>query len=147
MKRWSRLISLAVVVALLFGATSVRGEGLLFSRKFYGYVSLGAGGMLLMEAYRARQDAGDFDDRYEKAGTSPEARMFKDERKRYRTRSATMLVLGTGALAYSMYLFRTEKEEELPVPEMGLLKVKGVKMDVAGDPVRQRMLLVFSKGF
>lgn len=30
---------------------------------------------------------------------------------------------------------------------MGLLKVKGVKMDVAGDPVQQRIQLVFSKGF
>lgn len=147
--RWN-IAALAVALALVWAPfSSAQAEGLLFSKKFYGYVSLGASGWFIQEAYRARQDANDAYDLYKRAETSSSAQEFYDESRRFDTRMVVMGAMGVGALAWSMRLFRAKKEEELPLPRVNerSLRVKGVGIDLGGDLLRQKVQMTLSKDF
>lgn len=147
--RWN-IAALAVALALVWAPfSSAQAEGLLFSKKFYGYVSLGSSGWFIQEAYRARQDANDAYDLYKRAETSSSAQEFYDESRRFDTRMVVMGAMGVGALAWSMRLFRAKKEEELPLPRVNerSLRVKGVGIDLGGDLLRQKVQMTLSKDF
>ena len=141
---------LVIAVLLLSVASPVRAKraDFLFSRKFHGYLALSASGLFLKEAYDSRKDGSDQYDDYKLAGNSQRALELYDESKRKDTRSMVFLGLGVVSLGYSLHLLMSE-EEELPLPEMdrGLVEVKGVTLDVTGDPVGRRMRVKFSKGF
>ena len=139
-----------VVAALVFSMTApVCADDFLFSKKFYGFVTLGASGWCLYEAYDARKAGNDFYDQYKVAGTSLRASELYDESKRSDTRSALLLGLGVGTLVYSVHLLLSDKKDELPPPKMdrGLVEVKGVAVDVTGDPLRRGVKVKFKKGF
>ena len=147
-----RVPALLVVVALLLSsAAPVRAEGrhFLFSKKFYGLVSIGLSGLCLKEAYDARQDGSDSYTKYKQTASPALARELYDESKRNDTRSALMLGLGVGTLLYGIHLIMSDNGNDLPSPKMdrGLVQVKGVALDVSGDPYRRGMQVKLRKGF
>ena len=105
--------------------------------------------MFFKEAYDARKDAGDFYDQYKVTASPQNAQTLYDESKRQDTRSALMLGLGLGTLGYSIHLLLSDDREELPPPKMneGLVKVKGVALDVVGDPLGRGVKVRLKKGF
>ena len=144
------MVAWLVIAALVCSAAAPAwADDFLFSRKFYGIVTCGASGWFLYQAYDARRDANNFYDQYKLAGTSQKANELYDESRRNDTRSALMLGLGVGTLAYSIHLFLSDRKEELSPPKMdkGLVEVKGVAVDVAGDPFRRGVKMKLKKGF
>ena len=151
MKGCIRVSALVVVAAVLLAVAAPvqAGGGFLFNKKFHGVLLLGTSGYLFKEAYDARQEA---DDRYElyKVAVSPQlARELYDDSKRKDTKSAVLVGLGAATLAYSIHLFLSDSSDELPPPKLdrGLVKVKGVALDVTGDPMTKRMQVQLKRGF
>ena len=142
------LVAAALVLSAAAPACAKKGD-ILFSKKLYGFLGIGAGTLFLKEAYSARKDAGDLYDQYKAAGTAQQAQELYDESKRKDTRSMVMLGLGLGTLGYSIHLLLSDKEEDLPPPKVdeGLVKVKGVALDVAGDPLGRGVRVRLKKGF
>ncbi len=142
------LVATALVLSAAAPACAKKGD-ILFSKKLYGALGIGAGALFLKEAYSARKDAGDLYDQYKAAGTAQQAQELYDESKRKDTRSVVMLGLGLGTLGYSIHLLLSDKEEGLPPPKVdeGLVKVKGVALDVAGDPLGRGVRVRLKKGF
>ena len=146
-------ISALLVGALVFLSTTAPAQGgtrdFLYSKKLYSGLSFVAGVWFLKGAYDARKDGNDAYARYKVAGTPQQARDLYDESKRNDTRSALMLGLGLGTLAYSVHLFLSDDKEELPPPKMqeGLVRVRGVSVDVTGDPVNKGMRLKLGRDF
>ena len=131
---FTKTVSL-LVAALLLAVAPLQAEDFLLSRKFYGYTLLGVSGWCFKEAYDARQNANDFRKQYRDAATDLRAQELFDDNKRYDTRSALMLSLGAGSLLYAVHLLRSDKKKELPPPDLdaGLVQLKGLKVDIAGD--------------
>ncbi len=145
-------LALFLAVAMLLSSVAPAGAGgrdALYSRKLYGILSIGVSGWCFKEAYDARKDANDSYDRYKQAGSSSLVREFYDESKRSDTRSALMLGLGAGTLLYGFHLILSGGGDELPPPKMdrGLVNVKGVALDVTGDPLGRGMRVQVRKGF
>ena len=145
-----RISALLVAVVLSTAAPACAKVGdILFSKKLYGIVGVGTSAMFFKEAYDARKDAGDFYDQYKVTASPQDAQTLYDESKRQDTRSALMLGLGLGTLGYSIHLLLSDDREELPPPKMneGLVKVKGVALDVVGDPLGRGVRVRLKKGF
>lgn len=132
------------VSAILVGAvllavavpTCADAGSFLYSKKFYGALSLGAGAFFFKEAYDARREASRNYDAYKAAGNSQQATVFYNESKRGDTRMAIMLGLGAGTMAYGVYLLFMDKDDDLDKAVKGKenqISFKGIGMDVQGD--------------
>ena len=142
------LVTVALVLCAGTSAYAKKGD-VLFSKKLYGILGVGASTMFLKSAYDARKDAGGLYDQYKATGSPQQAQELYDLSKRKDTRSAVMLGLGLGTLGYSIHLLLSDDKDDLPPPKMdeGLVKVKGVALDVAGDPLGRGVRVQFKKGF
>ena len=145
---FSKTVAL-LIAATLLGAAPLQAEDFLLSRKFYGYALLGVGSWCFKEAYDARQEANDVRKQYKRADTDLRAQELFDDNKRYDTRSALMLGLGTGSLLYAVHLIRSGPKEELPPPDLdaGLMQAKGLTLDLRGDLFNRGLHLRLSKDF
>jgi hypothetical protein len=135
----------SAVVAILAGAVllsatvpaSADAGSFLYSKKFYGALSLASSAFFFKEAYDARKEASRNYKSYKIADTPQQATLFYNESKRGDTRMALMLGLGAGTLAYGAYLlFIDEGGDDLDkaVKEKERqLSFKGVGVDVQGD--------------
>ena len=152
MKGCFRVASLvaAVAVMLCVVASPARaGAGdFLFSKKLHGILVAGAGSMLLKASWDAKKDADDSYDLYQQSLSSTTARDLYDESKRQDTRSLLLLGAGVSSLALAIHLF-TDEDENLPRPEKrkSLVEVKGIQLDVKGDPIMKTMQVQLKKGF
>ena len=144
-----KMIPFLLVAALLLSAParSFAADGLL-SKKFYGVVSAGLGTYLLIEAKNARSDADDAYALYEISGSSVLAREFYNTSREQDTKAAILLGLGVGTIIYGIHLI-FKGDRKLPDPEMnrGLARVKGVRVDVGGDPRSGRVGVALKQGF
>jgi hypothetical protein len=144
-----KVIPPLLVIALLIGtpAQLLAVDGL-FSRKLYGAVSAGVGTFLLIEANKARTDASDAYSLYEIASSPATARDFYNTSREQDTKAAILLALGVGSIGYGLHMF-FKRDAKLPDPEMdsGLAEVKGVRVDVGGDPRSGRVGLSLRRGF
>jgi len=132
-----------LAVALCFPAGPARADDGPLSRRNVGCAGLGAAALLYAEAYSAHGEAGDYRDARD-LETEPVRRMqLGDEVTRYDRRRTVMLVLGTGALAWSVRHLRGEDEEELPWPaaRRPALTVAGMEVAVTGDLRSQTVAL------
>lgn len=140
-----------VMVAILTSSGQVAADksDLLFSNKFFGAVSAGAGVYFLVSANSARKDGDEAYKLYEIAGSSVVARELYDESRQKDTKAAIMLGLGLGTIGYGVHLYLKGDGEELPDPKMdrGLLQVKGVKVDAGLDPVSGRTGVLLRRSF
>ncbi len=145
--RWVLVSALAGVLAA--GPAGAEVRDFLVSRKFYGAVSAGTGIFFLLEAANSRQEAGDVYEEYQAAGTSARARELYDESRSKDTEAAILLGLGLGTLAYGVHLWLSEDSEDLPEPRLrrGLVRVKGVTVDLGRSPVAPSWQLQLRKGF
>ncbi len=144
-----KAVPFLLVVALLIGTpVQVFAIDGLFSRKLYGAAAAGFGTFLLVEANKARSDADDVYTLYELSGNPSLARDFYNTSREDDTKAAILLALGAGSIVYGIHLF-FKGDTKLPDPEMGrgLAKVKGVQVDVGGDPVSGRVGLALTRGF
>lgn len=145
---WMLAVS-ALFLSAAFPVYAGKGD-FLVSKRFYGIVALGAGSYFLKEAYDARKDANENYDAYKLAASPETAEYLYDRSKRNDTRSAVLLGLGLSSLAMSIHFFlSTDEDDLLPPPRMkrGLVEVKGVALDVGGDPWTMRMDVKLLKGF
>lgn len=146
-----RMVTGLLVVAVLGGfsmpAWAIK-KDFLMSKKFHGALVLGLGGLLVKEAFQAKGQANDAYDLYKATGEAASARAFYDDSKRHDTRAAVYGVLGVGAIVYSVHLFLKD-DDQLPDPQMerGLLKVKGVSLDLDSNLMQGKMGLQLRKGF
>jgi hypothetical protein len=145
-----RSLACIVLVGLisLSGQVSAQKTMFLFSNKFFGAVSAGAGVYFLVEANKARSDGNDAFALYEAAGSTVTARELYDESKQKDTKAAVLLGLGVGTVGYGIHLLM-KGDDRLPDPKMdkGLVEVKGVKIDAGADPVSGRMGLLLRRTF
>ena len=152
MKGCFRVVGLVVAVAVMLcvvASPARSGAGdFLFSKKLHGMFAAGAGGLLLKASWDAKKDANDSYDLYQLSASSTTARDLYDESKRQDTRSLLMLGAGVGSLLLAVHLFLDE-DEDLPMPEKtgSLVEVKGIKLDVKGDPIMRTMRVQLKKGF
>jgi hypothetical protein len=147
-----RISSLVVVVSLILASvvpSQAKPRDFLFSKKFHGIVSIGASAWFMKEAFDARKDANDNFDLYKQAISASKAQELYDESRRKDTRSAAMLGLGLGTLALSIHLLLSGNEEELAPAKTksGLVELKGVAFDLAGDPLGRRVRVNLKRGF
>lgn len=152
MKGRYRICACVLVAALALPAAApaqTKKKDILFSKKLYSGITFGFSLWFFKEAYDARQDAGDAYDRYRATTSTQRVGEFYDESRRNDTKAAILLGLGLGTLAYSVHLFLSEDSEDLPPPKMrnGLVEVKGVSLDLAGDPLNRGVRLKLKKGF
>ena len=151
MKRVYR-ISAGLVIAAMFLSTAVpaqaAGKDFLLKSKFHGILVAGFGGLLIKEAVDSKREGRDAYDAYIKAGTSTSAREFYDDSKRHDTRAAVLGVAGGVSILLAIHLFMKE-EDDLPPPklERGIVKIKGVSLDVKGDMLQKKMQVQLKKGF
>lgn len=149
-----RTVALAVaVVTILVSAVPTQAQqktkDFLYSKKFYGALSLGASLWFFTEAHASRKDANDAYEQYRTATSSQTAGDLYNESKSEDTRAAIMLGLGLGTLAYSVHLFLSDEDEELPPPEKkaNLVEMKGIGLAVNGDLKARGVRLNLSKAF
>lgn len=144
-----KVVPFLLVVALLIGtpAQLLAGDGP-FSRKLYAAVAAGFGTFLVVEANNARSEANDAYALYEMAANPSLARDFYNISREEDTKAAILLALGVGAIGYGFHLF-LKGDSKLPDPEMdrGLAEVKGVKVDLGGDPLTGGVGLSLRRGF
>ena len=143
-------ISLLIAALLVLSAQHpLQAEDFLLSRKFFGYLALGAGGWYLKEAYDAQQEADKFDDRYKQTEPTdrPARELYDSNRRRYTTRTRVMLALSAGSLLYSVYLMRSQEKEELPLPRggEGMINSKDMALDIEVGPLERRVEVMFKK--
>lgn len=121
----------------------------LYSKKFYGALSLGASIWFFTEAHAARKDANDAYEQYRTTTSSRTAGDLYGESKSGDTKAAIMFGLGVGTLAYSVHLFLSDEGEELPPPEKrnNLVEMKGVGLAVNGDLNARGVRLNLNKAF
>lgn len=147
-----KISSLFLVVSLILASvvpSQAKARDFLFSKKFHGFVSLGASAWFMKEAYDARKDANDNFDLYKQAISAVKAQELYDESKRKDTRSAAMLGLSIGTLALSIHLLLSYNDDELAPAKKknGIVEMKGVAFDVAGDPVSRKVRVKLKRGF
>ena len=121
----------------------------LYSKKFYGAVSMASSLFFFKEAYDARKDANRNYRAYKDAGTPTQATNFYNESKRGDTRMAIMLALGTGTLAYGVYLYFLDRGDD-PEGAKGKerqISFKGIGVDVQGDVQTRAMKLQLNRKF
>ena len=149
MKLRSQILIAVLATAFALPATAqAEPVDFLHSKRLYAGLALGVSLWSFKAAYEARQDGSDFYDQYKVAGTAQTARESYDESKKSDTKAALWLGVGLTTLAYSIHAFVSE-EKDLSTPEMreGLLKMKGVRMDLHSDPYRGGLRLNLKKGF
>lgn len=149
-----RAIALAVaVVTILVSAVPTQAQkktkDFLYSKKLYGALSLGASLWFFTEAHASRKDANDAYERYRTATSSQTAGDLYNESKSDDTRAAIMLGLGLGTLAYSVHLFLSDEDEELPPTSKNanLVEMKGIGLAVNGDLKARGVRLKLNKAF
>ncbi|HAA78650.1 TPA: hypothetical protein DCE37_26430 [Candidatus Latescibacteria bacterium] len=145
-----RLIWVAVSgVFAMGGQVPAQTTDFLFSNRFMGAVSAGAGIYFLAEAKKARDDGSEAYDLYSIASSPTVARELYDESKQNDTKAAIMLGLGVGTITYGVHLLMKGDKDELPDPKMdrGLIEVKGVKVDAGPDPYRGRLGVQLRRSF
>ncbi len=149
-----RTLALAVaVITILVSAVPTQAQkktkDFLYSKKFYGALSLGASLWFFTEAHASRKDANDTYEQYRTATSSQTAGDLYNESKSRDTRAAIMLGLGLGTLAYSVHLFLSDEDEELPPPEKkaNLVEMKGIGLAVNGDLKTRGVRLKLNKAF
>jgi hypothetical protein len=154
MKACFRVAALAVAAAVVLTTTATptraKAGDFLMSKKLIGIVGVGASGFLFKAAYDSRKDANDLYDQYKAAGSAQSAQEYYDESKRKDTRGAVMLGAGAITFFYSLHLILSGDKEDLPPPpkmDKGLVGVKGVAVNVSGDPLRRGMTVRLQKGF
>jgi hypothetical protein len=148
----------AAVAAILAGAvllsTAVPARAdvgsFLYSKKFYGALSLASSAFFFKEAYNARKEANRNYNAYKEAGVPAQATTFYNESKRGDTRMAVMLGLGAGTLAYGVYLCFLDRGDD---PDRGAkgkerqISFKGIGVDVQGDVQNRAMRLQLNRKF
>ncbi len=149
-----RAFALALaVIAILVSAVPAKAQqktkDFLYSKKFYGALSLGASIWFFTEAHASRKDANNAFEQYRAATSSQTAGDLYNESKSDDTRAAIMLGLGLGTLAYSVHLFLSDEGEELPPPEKNanLVEMKGIGVAVNGDLKTRGVRLNLNKAF
>ncbi len=149
-----RAFTLAVAcVTVLVSAVPTQAQqktkDFLYSKKFYGALSLGASIWFFTEAHASRKNANDTYQQYRTATSSQTAEDLYNESKSDDTRAAIMLGLGLGTLAYSVHLFLSDEGEELPPPEKNanLVEMKGIGVAVNGDLKTRGVRLKLNKSF
>ena len=143
-----KVVPFLLVVALLASTPAqVLAVDGLFSRKVYGLLSAGLGTFLLVEANKARSDANDAYVLYETTGSPVLAREFYNTSREDDTKAAIFLALGVGTIGYGIHLL-LKSDPKLPDPEDGALaEVKGVKVDLGGDPRSGLVGVSLRRGF
>jgi len=145
-------LSIVLIVALVLAIgspVSAGGTDLLMSAKLHGALALTASGVLLKEAYDARKDANSNYDQYRIATSTQLASELYDESKRNDTRSLLLLGGGLGSFALAIHLFMSGNDDDLPLPELnkGIVQVKGIAVDIKGDPILGKLQVNLMKGF
>lgn len=135
----------ATVAAVLVGAMLLSAavpvhadvKSFLYSRKFFGAVSMASSLVFFKEAYDARKEANRNYKSYKAADTQTLATNYYNEVRRGDTRMALMLGLGVGTMAYGVYVYFLDKGgDDLDQGAKGKenkITFKGVGMDVQGD--------------
>lgn len=143
-----KVVPFLLVVALLASTPAqVLAVDGLFSRKVYGLLSAGLGTFLLVEANKARSDANDAYALYETTGSPVLAREFYNTSREDDTKAAIFLALGVGTIGYGIHLL-LKSDPKLPDPEdRALAEVKGVKVDLGGDPRSGLVGVSLRRGF
>lgn len=152
MKACFRVAPLLIAAAIVLTSVPVHAKtgDFLMSKKLIGIVGMGASGLLFKAAYDSRKDASDYYDQYKLAGSSQRAQEYYDESKRKDTRGAVMLGAGALTFFYSLHLILSGDKDDLPPPpkmDKGLVGVKGIALDVAGDPLKRGVKVKLQKGF
>ena len=149
-----RAFALAVACITIFvsafpAQAQKKTKDFLYSKKFYGALSLGASIWFFTEAHASRIDANDTFEQYRTTTSSQTAGDLYKESKSSDTRAAIMLGLGLGTLAYSVHLFLSDEGEELPPPEKkaNLVEVKGIGLAVNGDLKSRGVRLNLNRAF
>lgn len=146
-----RYFTLIVLVAgvTVSGNAAAQSTDFLFSNRFYGALSAGAGVYFLVEANNARSDGNDAYGLYEASGSATLAREFYDQSRQKDTKAAIMLGLGVGTITYGLHLLLKGDSDRLPDPKMdrGLLEVKGIQIDAGPDPYRGRLGMLLRRTF
>lgn len=139
----------AALVTASAGSACAGAREFLTSSRLYGILGLGATTYFGYEAYSARQDANDFYDRYQAAGRAAVARDLYDESRRMDTRSAVLMAVGVGTLGISIHLLLSGDDgDDLDVARSeGVMEVRGLALDVGGDPMRQELKVGVRKSF
>ncbi len=152
MRACFRAAALLLATATVLSTTTAHAKtgDFLMSKKLIGIVGMGASGLLFKAAYDSRKDANNLYDQYKLAGSSQSAQEYYDDSKRKDTRGAVMLGAGALTFFYSLHLILSGDKDDLPPPpkmDKGLVGVKGVAVNVEGDPLRRGMTLRLRKGF
>jgi hypothetical protein len=144
-------VAVFLVGAMLFAAvTPVHADAgsFLYSRKFYGLLSVASSAFCFKVAYDARKEANRNYRYYKEAGTPTTAATYYNESKRADTRMAVMLGLGAGTLLYGAYLlFERGSDDAGGGPARKPIQFKGVGMDVQGDVQNRAVQLQLSRPF
>lgn len=145
-------VSAILIGAVMLSAVPARADAgsFLYSKKFYGALSLASSAFFFKEAYDARKEASRNYDAYKDAGTSAQATNFYNESKRGDTRMAVMLGLGAGTMAYGVYLLFMDRGDDLgkaPKGKENQISFKGIGMDVQGDVQARGVRLNLNRKF
>ncbi len=129
---------LAVAVLLWTAVPAYADVGtFLYSKKFYGALSLASSLFFFKEAYDAKKDANRNYDIYKQTSNATLATTSYNEAKRGDTRMALMLGLGAGTLVYGVYLFLDRGGDDAGQGTKGKqpkqITFKGIGVDVQGD--------------
>ena len=123
----------------------------LYSRKFYGALSLASSLFFFKSAYDAKKDANRNYDIYKKTENATLATTSYNEAKRGDTRMALMLGLGAGTLAYGVYMFLDRGGDDAGHGTKGKqpkqISVKGIVVDVQGDAQGRSVTLNLNRKF
>ena len=149
-----RACTLVVAVATLLisavpSQAQKKSKDFLYSRKLYGALSLGASIWFFTEAHSARKDANDAYERYRTTTSSQTAGDLYNESKSGDTKALVLIGLGAGTLAYSVHLFLSDEEEDLPPPEKrnNMVEMRGIGLAVNGDLNGRGVRLNLNKAF
>ena len=152
--RFRAIVATALAGAMLLSSVTpahADAKAFLYSRKFYGAISMAASAFFFKEAYDARQEASRNYQSYKAADTPALATNFYNESKRGDTRMALMLGLGAGTLAYGVYLYFLDKDgADIGHGTKGKenqITFKGVGVDVQGDVQGRGLKLHLSRKF
>lgn len=145
------ITALLTVAVVHWGAAPAYGDtgSFLYSRKFYGVLSLASSAVFFREAYEAKRDANRNYRLYKSADTAALATASFNEAKRGDTRMALMLGLGAGTLAFGTYMFLNRGGDH---PGQGgkpakKISIKGIGVDVQGDAVARSVKLQLNRSF
>jgi hypothetical protein len=146
--------ALAIAVATLFvsavpSQAQEKTKDFLYSKKLYGALSLGASIWFFKEAHDARKDANNAYERYRTTTSSQTAGDLYNESKSGDTKALVLIGLGAGTLAYSVHLFLSDEEEDLPPPEKrnNMVEMRGIGLAVNGDLNGRGVRLNLNKAF